>query len=55
MENSPPKFFDTTNIEKPNVYFSKLEPELLIHEYSNRFEIFKIKNNTSVLDRIEYK
>lgn len=57
MGNPPPQFIDTTTttIEKPSVYFSKIEPELLIHEYANRFEIFKIKNNTSVLDRIEYK
>lgn len=41
--------------EKPSVYFSKLETDLLVHEYSDRFELFRIENNRSVLDRVEYK
>lgn len=41
--------------EKPSVYFSKLEPELLVHEYNDRFELFRIERNRSVLDRVEYK
>lgn len=41
--------------EKPKVYFSKLEPDLLVHEYSDRFELFRIENNRSVFDRVEYK
>ncbi|HKL74153.1 MAG TPA: hypothetical protein VJ903_04610 [Clostridia bacterium] len=41
--------------EKPKVYFSKLEPELLVHEYSDRFELFRIEHHRSVLDRVEYK
>jgi hypothetical protein len=41
--------------EKPQVYFSKLEPALLVHEYSDRFELFRIDNHRSILDRVEYK
>ncbi|NLL55899.1 MAG: hypothetical protein GX242_01665 [Clostridiales bacterium] len=41
--------------EKPQVYFSKLEPELLVHEYSDRFELYRIENHRSKLDRVEYK
>jgi hypothetical protein len=41
--------------QKPHVYFSKLEPELLVHEYNDRFELFRIENHRSILDRVEYK
>lgn len=51
--NPPPDTVIT--VERPRVYFSRLEPDLLIHEYNNRFEVYRIVNNNSVLDRIEYK
>ncbi|MFA6865919.1 MAG: hypothetical protein WCR54_00200 [Clostridia bacterium] len=59
LPNSNPAYFEIpqtmNSVERPRVYFSKLHPELLIHEYSNRFEIYKIIHNNSVLDRVEYK
>jgi hypothetical protein len=62
QQNMPPKdnrnsypTIEKIKVERPSVYFSKLEPELLIHEYSDRFELFRIKNNRSILDRVEYK
>lgn len=51
----PLPFVEKAKAEKPRVYFSKLEPELLVHEYGDRFEVFRIENNRSVLDRVEYK
>lgn len=53
--NKEPMLAPAIRQEKPQVYFSKLEPELLVHEYSDRFELFKIVNHRSVLDRVEYK
>ena len=41
--------------ERPQVYTSKLEPDLLIHEYSDRFEVFVVKNGKPHIDKIEYK
>ncbi len=41
--------------EKPEVYFSKLEPELLVHEYSDRYELYRLEGNKKIPVRIEYK
>lgn len=53
--NPEPMSLAPIKAEKPQVYFSKLEPELLVHEYSDRFELFRIENHRSILDRVEYK
>ena len=41
--------------ERPNIYYSAIEEDTLIHEYSDRFEIFRLHDNRAKLDRIEYK
>ncbi len=41
--------------EKPEVYFSKLEPDLLVHEYSDRYELYRLEGNKKIPVRIEYK
>lgn len=43
-------------IERPKIYRSELEPDSLIHEYSDRFEVFvTLPDGREVLDKIEYK
>lgn len=29
--------------EAPNIYFSELKPDILVHEYSDRFELFEVR------------
>ncbi|MDR0752312.1 MAG: hypothetical protein LBF12_07025 [Christensenellaceae bacterium] len=41
--------------ETPKVYFSKRDTTLLVHEYKDRFETFRIKNGQPVKERVEYK
>lgn len=41
--------------ERPMIYYSKLEQNTLIHEFSDRFEIYHLQNNIAHLDRVEYK
>ncbi len=41
--------------EKPQVYFSTLKPDILVHEYSNRFELFRVEGNKLVSIGTEYK
>lgn len=41
--------------EKPQVYFSKLEPDLLIHEYADRFETFRVCGGREIPLGVEYK
>lgn len=50
-----PIIFGTARKDKPLVYFSKLEPDLLVHEYGDRFELFRIENGRSIFERAEYK
>ncbi|MDR0697040.1 MAG: hypothetical protein LBF68_05870 [Christensenellaceae bacterium] len=39
----------------PKIYFSKREPTLLVHEYEDRFETFRVVNGTPIKDKVEYK
>ena len=41
--------------EKPRIYFSAVEEDVLVHEYSDRFEVFRVVNGKVVPDRVEYK
>lgn len=41
--------------EKPEIYFSRLEPDLLIHEYSDRFELYRVAGNRTLPEGVEYK
>lgn len=41
--------------EKPSVYFSSLDPNVLVHEYSDRFELFKVSGNKTTPIGVEYK
>lgn len=45
---TPPK-------EEPKIYLAKLEPNTLIHEYSDRFEVYRLVNGKAVKDRVEFK
>ncbi len=40
---------------RPQIYYSALEENTLIHEYPDRFEIYRLENNHARIDRIEYK
>lgn len=43
-------------IERPKIYRSELEPDSIVHEYSDRFEVFvALPDGREVLDKIEYK
>lgn len=44
-----------TPTEKPQVYFSALEPDILVHEYSDRFELYRVNGNKTIPVGVEYK
>ncbi len=41
--------------EQPIIYMSAIEENTLIHEYENRFEVYRLNGGEKVLDRVEYK
>lgn len=41
--------------EIPDIYFSALQKNILIHEYSDRFEIYKVVGDKTVHVGVEYK
>ncbi len=41
--------------EEPKIYMSALEKDVLIHEYRDRFEVYKLSDGKKTLDRVEYK
>lgn len=41
--------------EKPDIYFSAVESDTLIHEYSDRFEVFRLENGKLRKEKVEYK
>ncbi len=50
-----PDYVESQTKEQPNIYFSKTHPELLIHQYSDRFEVYEFVNDEKILSRIEYR
>ena len=44
-----------TGVEKPDVYFSVLKPDILVHEYGDRFELYRVEGNKLVFIGTEYK
>ena len=44
-----------TPTEKPQVYFSALEPDILVHEYSDRFELYRVNGHKTTPVGVEYK
>lgn len=41
--------------EVPQIYFSKLEPDIMVHEYSDRFELFRLEGTKTIPVRVEHK
>ncbi len=41
--------------ERPTIYMSAVEENTLIHEYADRFEVYRLNGGEKVLDRVEYK
>lgn len=41
--------------EVPKVYYSKREANTVIHEYSDRFEVYRISGSREILDKVEFK
>lgn len=39
----------------PKIYMSALEKDVLVHEYPDRFEVYKLDGGKKTLDRIEYR
>ncbi len=39
----------------PQIYMSALEKDVLVHEYPDRFEVYKLDGGKKTLDKIEYK
>ncbi len=50
-----PKVVAVPSVEKPTVYFSSLEPDVLVHEYGDRFELYKVSGNRTTPIGVEYK
>jgi len=44
-----------TAYESPRIYYSALEKDTIVHEYADRFEVFRIRDGRPVLDKVEYK
>lgn len=42
-------------VEKPDIYWSRLYPDILVHEYHDRFKLYKRINGEMRLVKIEYK
>lgn len=55
----PERYFEEPvrrQIERPKIYRSELEPDSIVHEYGDRFEVFvTLPDGREVLDKIEYK
>lgn len=47
--------FELPKPETPDIYLSELEPDTLIHEYADRFEVYDISGGKRRLAKIEYK
>lgn len=45
----------TIQKEEPKIYMSAVEPNTLIHEYSNRFEVYHLEAGEKELVSVEYK
>lgn len=41
--------------EIPEIYYSKLQPNILVHEYEDRFELFRVVGDKTVSVGVEYK
>lgn len=41
--------------EKPDIYFSVLKPDILVHEYRDRFELYRVDGNKLLFIGTEYK
>lgn len=41
--------------EKPDIYFSVLKPDILVHEYHDRFELYRVDGNKLLFIGTEYK
>lgn len=41
--------------EEPQIYLSILEANTLIHEYSDRFEVYRLINGNAVREKVEFK
>ena len=50
----PPQERPTTT-EHPDIYFSTLKPDILVHEYSDRFELFRVEGDKLVSIGTEFK
>lgn len=50
-----PKMASVPKKEIPEVYFSKLNPNILVHEYADRFELFKVIGDKTEYVGVEYK
>lgn len=42
-------------LERPHIYFSKLEPDIMVHEYEDRYELYRLEGSKTVPVRVEYK
>lgn len=46
---------EETEKTRPSIYYSTIEENTLIHEFEDRFEIYRIEDNKAKLERVEYK
>ncbi|MBO5776057.1 MAG: hypothetical protein J6R35_01645 [Clostridia bacterium] len=55
VQNSGYDLTPRKQAEEPKIYMSAIEPNTLIHEYSDRFEVYVLEGGVKTLDRVEYK
>ena len=53
--NAEPVVVSAPKKEIPEVYFSTLDPSVLVHEYSDRFELYRVTGNKTKFIGIENK
>lgn len=54
-EEPPEAVYARPEAERPKIYYSKREKDTLIHEYSDRFEVYRVIEGKPLLHKVEYK
>lgn len=54
-EDAPCERRKRDDYDRPLIYYSKRQPEILVHEYGNRFELYREMNGELKFYRTEYK
>lgn len=54
-EPESPNMRSVYSAERPKIYFSELNPDLLVHEYSDRFELYRVNGKNLIFDSVKFR